>query len=493
MALETNARIPSPYVYKPSDFAGKIDAEAANKVAALKAGIQAKKDLKTKNDAALALQPKPTTKSVLNNAIEAKANQIRDTYSKMAAAGIPIWDATTPEGSAFAEEISGLNRFSTEMKDYEQDIEEIENIKGADQDAYQYFIGKIGEAKNPDDIEKTAVLYRQNKDLLAKAPDLQKAVAATVNSTAKTSEIVDITKFNRFDQVEIKKSIPDDKIEDVFQVAKNTEASQLEEKLYDFKKANGIADKNFDKFNSYDEYLRDQIKEQVAITASTNPQLKSQWQLINNVNTGGTPTTQMGNTVTYTPGDANKQYQAIDFTGIKPEGDTLFIPISVDDSVIQTADAASSIKDEGGMRYVKLDDLWKFEDKDSKAAKQNIDWVWTEKAAKDTTWQPKDGQYKTPSGQVVNGRPTNLIWDQAGNGWATIQSSNGSVNVMIYPTTADTYGTQTAATNAAKANAQQFILTFTEAGLLGRNATTDPFGTIFNVFDKQQGLTKNEL
>jgi hypothetical protein len=493
MALETNARIPSPYVYQPVDFGGKIDAEAANKAAALKAGVQAKKDLKTKNDAALAVTPKWTEETVLNNTIENKANQIRDTYSKMAASGIPIWDATTPEGSAFAEEIAGLNKFSNEMQGYEQDMREIKSIKGADNDAYNYYVEKIGEAKVPEDVAKVVVDYRENKDLLAKAPDLQKAVAATVNATAKDKDIVDIGKLSKFDKVTIKSSIPDDKVQDVFEVAKNSESSQLEEKLYNFKQANGIRDPKFDQFNSYDEYLMDQVKVQIALTASENDSLRSQWQINISNKIGGTPTTPTGNTVTVTPGDANKQYQALDLTGIKPEGDTLFVPISVDDSVIQTVDAAASIKDEGGKRYIKLDDLWRFEDKDSAAAKQNIDWVWTEKASKDKTWQPKEGQYKTPSGQVVSGKPTNLIWDQAGNGWATIQGSKGSVNVMVYPTTADAYGSQTAASNAAKANAQQFILTFTDAGYLGSGATNDPYGTIFNVFDKQQGLQKNEL
>jgi len=493
MALETNARIPSPYVYQPVDFGGKIDAEAANKAAALKAGVQAKKDLKTKNDAALAVKPTWTTEGVLNGAIENKANQIRDTYSKMAAAGIPIWDATTPEGSAFAEEIASLNKFSNEMKGYEQDINEIEGIKGADQDAYKFYVEQIGKAKDPSSVDAIVTDYRENKELLAKAPDNRKIVDETVGRVPLDTEVAAIKSAAlNMKQIDLKKEIPSDKIQPIIDKIKTSNESQLEEKLFNFKKDKGIPDAEFDQYTDYDDYLADKVRTAVALRANVGVQVKGT-MTINVNNAGGTPTTPTGNTVTITPGDANKQFQAIDLTGIKPEGDTLFIPISVDDSVIQTADAAASIKDEGGRRYIKLDDLWKFEDKDSPAAKQNIDWVWTDKAAKDKNWQPKDGQYKTPSGKVVNGRPTNLIWDQAGNGWATIQGSQGSVNVMIYPTKTDAYGTQTAASNAAKANAQQFILTFTDAGLLGKNATTDPFGTIFNVFDKQQGLTKNEL
>jgi len=401
MALETNARIPSPYVYQPVDFGGKIDAQAANKAAALKAGVQAKKDLKAKNDAALAVTPKWTEETVLNNTIENKANQIRDTYSKMAAAGVPIWDATTPEGSAFAEEIAGLNKFSSEMQGYEQDMKEIKSIKGADNDAYNYYVEKIGEAKLPDDVANIVKDYRENKDLLAKAPDLPKAVAATVNATAKNKDIVDIGKLGKFDKLTIKSSIPDEKVQDIFEVAKNSEASKLEEQLYDFKQKNAISDPEFDKFNSYDEYLMDKIKDQIALTASENDQLRSQWQInISNNTGGGTQTTGGGNPIYVRPGDANKQFQALDRKKQLDKGNAKYIAISVDPSVLQnTGQTSDMILDEGGARYVKLDELWRFPDKDSKGAVQDISWVWTKKAKEQQgAWSPKEGNYKTPSG-----------------------------------------------------------------------------------------------
>ena len=401
MALETNARIPSPYVYQPVDFGGKIDAQAANKAAALKAGVQAKKDLKAKNDAALAVTPKWTEETVLNNTIENKANQIRDTYSKMAAAGVPIWDATTPEGSAFAEEIAGLNKFSSEMQGYEQDMKEIKSIKGADNDAYNYYVEKIGEAKLPDDVANIVKDYRENKDLLAKAPDLPKAVAATVNATAKNKDIVDIGKLGKFDKLTIKSSIPDEKVQDIFEVAKNSEASKLEEQLYDFKQKNAISDPEFDKFNSYDEYLMDKIKDQIALTASENDQLRSQWQInISNNTGGGTQTTGGGNPIYVRPGDANKQFQALDRKKQLDKGNAKYIAISVDPSVLQnTGQTSDMILDEGGARYVKLDELWRFPDKDSNGAVQDISWVWTKKAKEQQgAWSPKEGNYKTPSG-----------------------------------------------------------------------------------------------
>jgi hypothetical protein len=496
MALETNARIPSPYVYKPVDFGGKIDAEAANKAAALKAGIQAKKDLKTKNDAALAVKPTWTTEGVLNGAIENKANQIRDTYSKMAAAGIPIWDATTPEGSAFAEEIAGLNKFSNEMKGYEQNINEIEAVKGADNDAYNYYVGKIGEAKDPAAVDAVVTSYRENKDLLAKAPDLPKAVAATVNATAKNKDIVDIGKLNKFDKITIKSSIPDEKVQDVFEVAKNSEASKLEEKLYDFKQKNGILDPEFDKFNSYDEYLMDQVKDQIALTASENDQLRSQWQINISNNAGGTKTTGGGNPIYVRPGDANKQFQALDRTKQLDKGNTKYLAISVDPSVLSNLQqSADMILDEGGARYVKLDELWQFPDKESKGAVQDISWVWTDKAkAQQGAWSPKEGNYKTPSGLDVNGKPVEVLWDQDGNAWATIETTKGDkVRVLIYDTEENVFGVGSPATNSIKGNAQAFLGTFTDAGALKPGVLNNTRASIANIFDKTEGLIPGEV
>jgi hypothetical protein len=488
MALETNARIPSPYVYQPVDFGGKIDAQAANKAAALKAGVQAKKDLKTKNDAALAVKPTWTTEGVLNGAIENKANQIRDTYSKMAAAGIPIWDATTPEGSAFAEEIAGLNKFSNEMKGYEQNINEIEAVKGADNDAYNYYVKKVGEAKTPADVDAIVTDYRENKDLLAKAPDLPKAVAATVNATAKNKDIVDIGKLNKFDKITIKNSIPDDKVQDIFQVAKNSEASKLEEKLYDFKQKNGILDPEFDKFNSYDEYLMDQVKDQIALTASESDQLRSQWQINISNNTGGANQTNTGNAAIAGAGNVGYQFNKIG----TPEnvGGVIMMPIDVSDDAVRTTGAA--IEKRGNQNYVKLEDLWRFEDITNPYSKIQLDWVWTDKQAKDKNWRPDQGKYRTIDNKEVTGRPSGIIWDQDGNGWANIDSGSGNTaKVLIYPKSKDAYGSQTDVTNNSIQNAKQLLITFDEAtpkGTLDSKAMSDPWGTVNNIFNRKTGL-----
>jgi hypothetical protein len=493
MALETNARIPSPYVYQPVDFGGKIDAEAANKAAALKAGVQAKKDLKTKNDAALAVKPTWTTEGVLNGAIENKANQIRDTYSKMAAAGVPIWDATTPEGSAFAEEIAGLNKFSSEMKGYEQNINEIEAIKGADNDAYNYYVGKIGEAKVPEDVAKVVVDYRENKDLLAKAPDLSKAVASTVNDAAKDKDIVDVGKLGKFDKVTIKSSIDDDKIQDIFEVAKNSESSQLEEKLYNFKQENGIRDPKFDQFNSYDEYLMDQVKDQIALTASTNDQLKSQWQInISNRTGGSTPTTPTGNAVNYTTGNNQVQAGGFGFGDYVNKNGKHLVSINVDDSVLTNAKLpAGAITEENGKRYIDVDYMYKFEDAADKAAIQDINWVWTAKqnAKGDPNWTPQAGNYKTTTGATVSGYPITLLWDQAGNGWGGIKDGSGNVvYVMVYPTDESYYGgSGSQVQNNAKRNATELLTTFADNGLVDKNAAANPFVGIYNNFNKTSG------
>ena len=154
MALETNARIPSPYVYQPVDFGGKIDTQAAQKAAAVKAGIQTKKDLKAKNASALKLEPDLTGKAVLNKAIINQYNNILDEYSKVAASGENIYDPSTFYGGAFAKDVTALDDFANQMKDVEKDITEIEDKKASDPGVYDYFNNQLREAKLPQDVSK---------------------------------------------------------------------------------------------------------------------------------------------------------------------------------------------------------------------------------------------------------------------------------------------------------------------------------------------------
>jgi hypothetical protein len=489
MALETNARIPSPYVYQPVDFGSKIDAQAANKAAALKAGIQAKKDLKTKNDAALAVKPTWTTEGVLNGAIENKANQIRDTYSKLAASGIPIWDATTPEGSAFAEEIAGLNKFSNEMKGYEQNINEIEAIKGADNDAYNFYVKKVGEAKDPAAVDAVVTSYRENKDLLAKAPDIRNAVAKVVNDKPLDTEIAEIKKASLgMKEVDMKKYLSTDKIQGIIDEIKTEEPSKLAEKLFNFKKQNDIQDPTFADYDTYDDYLADQVRTQVATRSSLTEGVKGSMTFVNNnYNGGGTNQTNTGNTGISGPGNVGYQFNSI---GIPENVNGVFMmPINVSDDAIAKTGAA--IENRAGQNYVKLEDLWRFEDKDNLHSKILLDWVWTDKQKTDKTWRPDQGKYYTVDNKEVTGKPSNIIWDQDGNGWANIESGGNTVKVLIYPKTPDIYGSQSDVTNNSKSNAKQLLVTFDQAtpkGTLNSKAMSDPWTTVNNIFNRQTGL-----
>jgi hypothetical protein len=488
MALETNARIPSPYVYQPVDFGGKIDTQAAQKAAAAKAGIQTKKDLKAKNAAALKLDTDFTRKNVLNKAIKNQYNNILDEYSKIAASGENIYDPSTFYGEAFAKDVADLDDFANQMKGLEQDIEDIENKRASDPGVYNFFTTKLSEAESPNDISNTIAEYRQNKNTLEKAPAIVNAVSGVVNDAAKDKDIVDITKLKEFDQLNIKNSISDDKIESIFNQAKITEPSQLQEQIFTFKKDKGISDPEFDEFDSYDEYLRDKIKNQIALTSSNSEQLKSKWQFIVNNNQGGSNTTNTGNTGISGPGNVGYQFNKIG----TPEnvGGVIMMPIDVSDDAIKNTGAA--IENRGGQNYVKLEDLWRFEDKDNLHSKILLDWVWTDKQAKDKTWRPDQGRYYTIDNKEVTGKPSNIIWDQDGNGWANIDSGSGkNAKVLIYPKTPDAYASQSDVTNNSKSNAKQLLITFDQAtpkGTLDSKAMADPWGTVNNIFNRKTGL-----
>jgi hypothetical protein len=493
MALETNARIPSPYVYQPVDFGGKIDAQAAKKEAALKAGVQSKKDLKTKNAAALKLDTDFTRKTVLNKAIKNQYNNILDEYSKIAASGENIYDPSTFYGEAFAKDVADLDDFANQMKGLEQDIEDIENKRGSDPGVYNFFTTKLNEAESPQDISNTIVEYRQNKNTLEKAPAIINAVAGVVDDAARDKDIVDVDKLKTFDKVSIKESISDDKIDDIFSQAKNTEPSQLQEQIFDFKKEKGISDPEFDGFSTYDEYLKDKIKKQIALTSSNNEQLKSKWQISISNRTGGpTPTTPQGNAVNYTTGNNQVQAGGFGFGDYVNKNGKHLVSIDVDDSVLTNAKLpAGAITEENGKRYIDVDYMYKFEDATDKAAIQDINWVWTAKqnAKGDPNWTPQAGNYKTTTGATVSGYPITLLWDQAGNGWGGIKDGSGNVvYVMVYPTKESYYGgSGSQVQNNAKRNATELLTTFADNGLVDKNAAANPFVGIYNNFNKTSG------
>lgn len=496
MALETNSNIATPYVYTPADFGAKIDAVEAKKDAAKKAYDKAEKELKARNAAALKFKPKPTSKEVLNDAIMNKYNNMLEGYSQLAATGVDISSATTEEGAMFYNDLSDLDRFSAEMGGFEKDMEEIESVRGADPDAYNYFTKKIVAAKEPNDVRNLIGEYRENKDLLAKAPDIRDAIATVVISKPLDSEIAEIKKAAMgFKEIDMKKYLATDKIQGIIDEIKSSEESKLGEKLFDFKKENGIQDPAFAGYDTYDDYLADQVRTQVATRSNLTQGARGSMTFVNNNYAGGkTDKTKTGNLVTYTKG--NDQIQA-SYIGHDPseyinENAKHYTKIDVDPAVLANAKlSGSGIMMKNGSAYINLDELYKFEDAANPAAVQSIDWVWTAKQNEkgDNSWKPNDGNYTTTSGGTVSGYPIKVLWDQAGNGWAAIKESGGGVTpVMIYPNEANAYGGSGGAVQLnSKRNASQLLTTFADNGLVDPSELSDPFIAIFNNFDKEDG------
>jgi len=505
MALETNSNIATPYVYTPADFGAKIDAVEAKKDAAKKAYDKAAKELKARNAAALKFKPKYTSKEVLNNAVMNKYNNMLEGYSQLAATGVDISSASTEEGAMFYNDLSDLDRFSNEMSGFEKDMEEIESVKGADPDAYTYFTEKIVAAKEPNDVRNLIVEYRANKDLLAKAPDNRLIVKTTVEATAKNAIAEGLKKIgNGMTEIPFEEFIAPDKLSLIVEDIKNSEESQLEEKLFDFKSTNNIKDDQFlnpatgQKYDTYDEYLTDKAKARMELEARNYPQIKGSWNISITNKTGNTNKTKTGNLVTYTTG--NSQVQA-SYIGKDPseyinENGKHYTKIDIDPAVMANAKlSGSGIMMKNGSAYINIDELYKFEDTTNPAAVQSIDWVWTAKQNEKglNAWKPNDGNYTTTEGGTVSGYPVKVLWDQAGNAWAAIKGSGGSITpVMIYPNDANAYGGASGAVQLkSKQNAAQLLTTFADNGLVDPSELSDPFVAIFNNFDKVDGYQGN--
>ena len=86
------------------------------------------------------------------------------------------------------------------------------------------------------------------------------------------------------------------------------------------------------------------------------------------------------------------------------------------------------------------------------------------------------------------------MWDQDGNGWATIETSKGDkVRVLVYDTEENVFGAGSPATNSIKGNAQAFLGTFTDAGALLPGVLNNTRASIAKIFDKTEGLIPGEV
>lgn len=300
MALETNANIPTPYVYQAADIGGKIENVANKKDAKLRYELEQKKANKAKSDTALSglklAKADLTPSAIINEAIQLKADKITDIYSEWGSQELPIWDATTPAGKALQSDINDLKSFQAQMADVSKKMEGINSIKGADNDVYNYFHDKIMTNPTVEGIRETIEEYNDNKDLLTAIPKVTDAVANSVGVAGMDVLIEDLKKadFSKKTSDEIltlTKEINETKIPTILANLNANPEIQKARGIFEFKKKKGILDKaQYGDFEDFDEYLRDLVLNQVDIKGVSadvykDPKSQNITVKINNTNT----------------------------------------------------------------------------------------------------------------------------------------------------------------------------------------------------------------
>jgi hypothetical protein len=302
MALETNANIPSAYVYQAADIGGKMESAATRKEAKIKYDLEQKKALKTKNDAALAgvkvAKADLTPDATLNEAILKRADQIMDTYSEAGANELPVYDATSPIGKALQSDINSLHEFQARMAGISNEMKGINNIKGADNDIFNYFHDKITGNPTIDGIQDTIKEYNDYKDLLTAVPNVASAVKTSVESAGTDQEILDLQKadFSKKSSDEIlsmEKKVNEQDIPRILADANSKPEIQKARAIFEFKKEKGILDAaDYNGYDDFDDYLKDMVLNKVALKTSTGELYKdpkSQNIIVKINNTNQTP------------------------------------------------------------------------------------------------------------------------------------------------------------------------------------------------------------
>jgi hypothetical protein len=300
MALETNANIPSAYVYQPADIGGQMESMASRKEAKLKYDLEQKKALKTKNDAALGgvrvAKSDLTPDATLNEAILKRADQIMDTYAEAGASELPVYDATSPIGKALQSDINSLHEFQARMAGIAGEMKGINSIKGADNAIFNYFHDKITGNPTIDGIQETIKEYNDYKDLLTAVPNIAAAVKTSVESAGTDSEITDLQKadFSKKNSDEIlsmEKKVNEQDIPRILADANSKPEIQKARAIFEFKKKKGILDKaEYNGYDDFDSYLKDMVLNKVALKTTTgelykDPKSQNIIVKINNTNT----------------------------------------------------------------------------------------------------------------------------------------------------------------------------------------------------------------
>ena len=300
MALETNANIPSAYVYQPSDIGGKMESMASRKEAKLKYDLEQKKALKTKNDAALAgvkvAKADLTPDATLNEAILKRADQIMNTYAEAGASELPVYDATSPIGKALQSDINSLHEFQARMAGIAGEMKGINSIKGADNDIFNYFHDKITGNPTIDGIQDAIAEYNDYKDLLTAVPNISAAVKTSVESAGTDSEITnlqkaDFSKKNSDEILSMEKKVNEQDIPRILAGVNSKPEIQKARAIFEFKKEKGILDKaEYNGYDDFDDYLKDMVLNEVALKTTTgelykDPKSQNIVVKINNTNT----------------------------------------------------------------------------------------------------------------------------------------------------------------------------------------------------------------
>jgi hypothetical protein len=363
MALETNANIPTPYVYQPADVAGmmkeKFNADLEAQKLKKKEGDERQKRIAQAKGFQFAQSNNPSMQKLLQDEYNAQT----DMFAQMASQGADITNISTTEGIAFDQWKRDFTNKALAAKETQAEYDRLmdsyrSNPQNFDLNSISSITDKFTKGETIEDKAEAINYARNNPLAFGKQVDVAKGVETTFDAAFADLDLNELASktadFTRTLQP---------KTEEVISNYLLTPEATVAKQQFEFKKSMGASDVS--QYNSFEEYVKTLAEEKAKLKTAELTKLRGSM----NINIGGGGVGQTAGGATVTPVETGKTTVPINFSSgnIKYEKGKLIIP--TDQAAIETPKewgAFDKIKIKDGKAEVPLEGMWYLDDSTGK-------------------------------------------------------------------------------------------------------------------------------
>lgn len=440
MSLETNANIPTPYVYQPANIAGMMEKKYESDLAEKKLRKKEQDERDKRVAQAKGFQFAQSNNQSMQKLLQDEYNSQTDLFAKMAAAGADITNIGTPEGVAFDQWKRDFTNKALAAKETQAEYDRLmDSYRTApdkfDQNNIALVVDKFDKAGTIEEKADAINYVRSNPLAFGKQVDVSKGVETTFDAAFPDLELQDLAKST----AEFDKTLQP-KTEAVITNYLSTPEAITARQQFDFKKSMGSPD--VAQYPDFDTYVRTIATQRAELKKAELTKLRSNLNITNNIGGAASPTGQIisqgratGARTGLTFSDPNVTYD--DATGY------VFVPSDKNEQEAQGSAIGNNnvplIKEGNGykVRWSDLhntdagdEDIMTFTGYDSSSkdvsSQKNLEWTTALKNG-------KTGDNSTGGLKTIKLDQMGNLWAELGNGdWALLHSPNSTLGATRY-------------------------------------------------------------